>query len=161
MMIERKISFYKKLESIPNVKLISPIYPIRSLIKESLGVITLTSTTGFEAILEDRPLFVFGNVFYNAYDYAFKCCNYDTLHTYFLEALRSWERTSIERENNRKCFIYACLMSLKDGNLNDHCFDLSVLEQSNMQSIANSILNTIEQIKENINIKSEYHINDN
>ncbi len=61
----RPRSFYKKLEEIPNVVLISPYEDTEKLIRNSLGVVTLTSTIGMEAALIGKPVYVLGSVFYS------------------------------------------------------------------------------------------------
>jgi hypothetical protein len=58
-------AFYKQLSRMPNVRLLSPHLPIKRLIRQSCGVITLTSTAGFEAAVLNRPVLTLGNVFYN------------------------------------------------------------------------------------------------
>ena len=58
------VSFYKGISSLPNVRLISPFEDTKKLIRESLAVITLTSTVGYEALLLGRKVFLYGEVFY-------------------------------------------------------------------------------------------------
>lgn len=58
------IEFYKVIKSLPNVVLVWHEENIKNLIKKSLGVITLTGTAGFEALLLDKPVYYFGDVFY-------------------------------------------------------------------------------------------------
>lgn len=64
----REINFYKELKKYPNVRLISPYENIHSLIRNSLACIVLTNTTGFEAILHGKKVFVLGNVFYDFFN---------------------------------------------------------------------------------------------
>lgn len=72
-------SYYRRLKSIPNVKLISCNENTKTLIEKSLGVITLTSTVGFEALMMDKPVFVFGEVFYEAHPNCRKIDSYKVL----------------------------------------------------------------------------------
>ena len=58
-------TFYTELSSIPNTRLISYNENTLFLIKKSQGVITLTSTIGFEALLEGIPVYALGDVFYS------------------------------------------------------------------------------------------------
>lgn len=58
-------SFYRKIAALPNVRLISPEAGTKDLIKRSLGVITLTGTVGFEALVLGKPVWVLGEVFYD------------------------------------------------------------------------------------------------
>lgn len=58
-------AFYRKLKEIPNVVLLSAKENVPNLIKKSEGVITLTSTIGFESALAGKLTYVLGNVFYS------------------------------------------------------------------------------------------------
>lgn len=58
------LEFYKKIKQLPNVRLLAPDEPTKQLIKASCGVITLTSTVGYEALLLKKHVYLFGRVFY-------------------------------------------------------------------------------------------------
>lgn len=58
------LDFYRKIKRLPNVRLLSPDEPTKQLIKQSTGVITLTSTVGYEALLLNTRVFLLGEVFY-------------------------------------------------------------------------------------------------
>lgn len=58
------ISFYRALQQLPNVVLVSPNANMKSFIRNSKGVITLTGTAGFEALLLGKPAYHFGDAFY-------------------------------------------------------------------------------------------------
>lgn len=73
------LSYYKALKNIPNVKLIGCEENTKTLIDHSLGIITLTSTVGFEALLSAKPVFVFGNVFYECHPNCRKLNSFETL----------------------------------------------------------------------------------
>ncbi|MDR2221535.1 MAG: hypothetical protein LBE34_02235 [Flavobacteriaceae bacterium] len=75
-------SYYKKLKNIPNVKLISCDENTKELITNSKGVVTLTSTVGYEALLLNKPVFVFGNVFYQCHP---NCRKLDSFENLFSE----------------------------------------------------------------------------
>ena len=61
------MSFYKKIKALPNVKLISHHISSKELIRNSLAIITLTSTVGFEALLLNKKVFLFGKTFYESH----------------------------------------------------------------------------------------------
>lgn len=58
------VDFYRRIRKLPNVRLLAPEQPTKQLIKQSVGVITLTSTVGYEALLLGRQVFLYGSVFY-------------------------------------------------------------------------------------------------
>lgn len=69
--------FYKEIQSIFNVRLISPHADTRKLILGSKGVIVISGTMGWEALLLGKPALVLGSVFYEAFRGAHKinCIN--------------------------------------------------------------------------------------
>ena len=87
----------------PNVKLIDPWISISELIKNSKAVTVITSTTGLESILWNKPVIVFGEVFYNIYPFVHKINNITKLP----ELIKSAIGEKIE-ENcpERLAFIY-------------------------------------------------------
>lgn len=75
----RPRTFYKKLKKLPNVVLVSPYEDVESIIKKSLGIITLTSTIGMEAVLAGKPVYVLGNAFYSYHPLCRKVKNFEEL----------------------------------------------------------------------------------
>jgi hypothetical protein len=59
------VSFYEQLSCFPNVRLLGPGRPTKTLVRNSRGVVCLTSTVGFEAAVLNKPVLVLGNVFYS------------------------------------------------------------------------------------------------
>ncbi len=62
----RDIEDYMKIKRIPNVKLLDPNISGKYIINNSIGVITINGTSGFEAILLNKQIYTFGNTFYNS-----------------------------------------------------------------------------------------------
>jgi hypothetical protein len=71
MYYKRPYNFYKRLQMIPRVEVLSPYTDIVELVKGSQGVITVGGTVGFEAIFWGKPLIVFGHALYNFLDFVF------------------------------------------------------------------------------------------
>lgn len=63
----RALRDYRRMSSHWNVRLIEPGADPFALIERASVVLSLTSTMGWEAILFDRPVVTFGEVFYNTY----------------------------------------------------------------------------------------------
>ena len=63
----RDLRFYKKVKKLHNVKIVKSNFyrDPKPWIEKSLGVITISGTSGFEAAMLNKPAIVFGNVFYN------------------------------------------------------------------------------------------------
>lgn len=58
------LEFYRRIRALPNVTLLPPEAPTKELVRGSAAVITLTSTVGYEALLLQRRVFLYGRVFY-------------------------------------------------------------------------------------------------
>lgn len=138
MAVYRGWLFYDELIKIPNVKLLSPLSPTDECIKHCQGIITLTGTAGYEAILADKPVFVFGNVFYSEYDYAFQCNGMCEFEKQIKKAEAVWQ-SDLSRKCEQYAFVFAALQSLYEANLNSHVFDLSVLDKQNIARVSESI----------------------
>ena len=75
------IEFYRKIAKLPNVRLLGPNEQTKQLIKRSAGVVTLTSTVGYEALLLQKRVLLFGRVFYEFHKGVTRIENPATLHT--------------------------------------------------------------------------------
>ncbi len=61
----RKLSYYKSIAKIPNVRLISPSVDSHDIIKNSDLVVTITGTAGLEALFYKKPVITLGSIYYN------------------------------------------------------------------------------------------------
>ncbi|MFX0133222.1 MAG: hypothetical protein ACFFDN_06215 [Candidatus Hodarchaeota archaeon] len=64
----RKLKFYKRIKRLPNVRLIGPHINNFKLIKNCSLLATITGTSGWEALLLQKPVITFGDVFYNIFE---------------------------------------------------------------------------------------------
>jgi len=55
---------YVRILSLPNVQLIQPEVDNKELLKQSAGILTISGRMGWEAIVQGKPLLVFGDNFY-------------------------------------------------------------------------------------------------
>jgi hypothetical protein len=65
---KRPFRFHKEIKKFPNVRLITPFAKTIDLIKKSSLVTTITGTVGWEAVILQKPVITFGEVFYNVFD---------------------------------------------------------------------------------------------
>ncbi len=96
------VSYYKKLKNIPNVKLIHCEENTKQLIDNAEAIITLTSTVGFEALMANKPVFVFGNVFYECHP---NCKKLNTFEQLYRELSHCYIKTNDNNDNNLR-FIH-------------------------------------------------------
>lgn len=91
----KPLSFYRKIQNIPNVKLITADEPMEKLTAHSEGVIALTGTAGMEASLAGKPTYILGNAFYEYHPLCRKVNNFEELR----EAIVADRRKGAQKEN--------------------------------------------------------------
>lgn len=64
----RKPSFYRDLHYLPNVRLVSREADVHKIIRNSLGVITLSSRMGWEALVLRKPVIMLGTSFWGYFE---------------------------------------------------------------------------------------------
>lgn len=109
------LEFYRRVRSLPNVRLLGPDEPTKQLIKLSLGIITLTSTVGYEALLLKKRVFLYGRVFYEFHKGVIRVVNPADLRRTILDGLAS--TTSWDEKYNHD-FVCAYWLSTLPGTLN-------------------------------------------
>ncbi len=133
------IKFYKRIKAIPRVKLIHYSINPTELISKSSGIITLTSTMGFEALMLKKPVFVFGNIFYQIHPYCNKIENLYSLPEILVKGLnKEYDQKKFERYN--LTLLKAYYDSTFPGK-----FDLSKKPDSkNIKRIGDEILKSLK-----------------
>ena len=63
----RDAADYRRLNAVPNIRLLPAAVPGKQVIRHAFGVITITGTAGFEAMLMRKPVVTFGRSFYTDY----------------------------------------------------------------------------------------------
>ena len=61
----RKADDYERLLNIPNIRLLDSNIPGKEIIMNSIGVVTINSTAGFEALLMGKQVYCFGTCMYS------------------------------------------------------------------------------------------------
>lgn len=110
-----EIEFYKKLANLPNVKILAPTAPTKKLIKDAKAIITLTSTVGYEALLLNKRVYLFGSVFYEFHPNVVRVENPTQLFEMLKKGLS--EEVTVGREYNLD-FLAAYYLYTRKGRLN-------------------------------------------
>lgn len=103
----RSPAFYKKLNTIPNIKLISHKVENNKIIKNSSAITTITGSVGWEALIHGIPVITFGNVFYNNCAKIFHCTDVSDLRTTIKKAIDSKKSKDDKELTNFITKIYA------------------------------------------------------
>jgi len=76
---------YRNIALLPNVFLVSEQLNIKELIRNSEGVITLTSTAAFEAVIMNKNAYMFGDAFYSFHSLCIKVNSWKDLRNELLK----------------------------------------------------------------------------
>ena len=104
--------FYRDLKRFTNIRLLAPTENTKKLIRDSLGIITLTSTVGYEALILNRPVIVLGDVFYSINPNCFTVRDFYLLPETVKKALNS----KIDAQANHD-FIKAYWLACREGSV--------------------------------------------
>lgn len=95
----RTRAYYKEMTKIPNVRLISPGVPGNQLAQGAALTVTITSTSGWESLLLQKPVITFGEVFYNDIPGVLTCRNFEELPYMVKKQLEEWQHNEQDLEN--------------------------------------------------------------
>jgi hypothetical protein len=87
---ERDIGYYRSLQKLYNVDLVSPYVDGHDLIKRSAMNVTITGTTAWESILYERPVVAFGPLFYGYFDLVTHCREVSDLPALLPEIIKTF-----------------------------------------------------------------------
>lgn len=145
----RKSEFYKELQYLPNVKLFPPETDMNSLINNSIGIITLTSRVGWEALVIGKPVIAIGVTFWTCFEKVKKPKSLAELKTMIDECVYSVK-------NNQRCKYYEKLLAYTaayisctyEGNFIPGSYDF--LRETNIENIARAIFLELENSPERL-----------
>jgi capsule polysaccharide export protein KpsC/LpsZ len=140
----RPLNYYRELRKLYNVQLVSPSMDSHCIIESSDAVLTIVGTTALEGILYEKPVVAFGPLGYSFFDLLYNCRSVGDLPCILAEAVRGFRP---DRDLLMK-FVWAMLESAHHGEWHDPLATPSILEQGNINSIANAIVKEIETRKD-------------
>lgn len=85
----RESSFYKKIQSIPNVELFHPSIPSQEILKHCSLVFSINGTSCLEAAFYEKPSIIFDDVLYSVLPSVFRVKSYEYLTNIIKQALNS------------------------------------------------------------------------
>lgn len=136
------------ISKIRNVKLLDPNINSKSIIKSAIGVITLNSSAGYEALFCKKPVFCFSKSFYASFPGVTELKNINELYG-FLDDSDYLRKMTEEIEKNLEKVVYKMLASSYNiyvwGTTNQF------IEKENIQKIIN-------MLNEQLIGKNENHI---
>jgi len=116
----RSVNDYKRIISIPNVKLVHPSVYSQELISKSKGVILISGGTGFEALFHKKPIILFSDEIYEELSMVTKVTTFDKLHEDINNAIKNYkfnqkELNALMEIINEKSISIPYYSIMKDG----------------------------------------------
>lgn len=131
-----------KISKIKNVKIIYPSYPPMELIKKSIGLITLNSTTGFESLILEVPVLTMGHDFYCKNDLCFMLRDNNDLSKLLMQ-LQKLKSNKTIKNFVKKVYSNTIWVKTKDY---DYAYGLTESDGYNIASALDVILELYEGI---------------
>jgi hypothetical protein len=130
-----KIAFYREIKKLFNVRLISPKENVRHLILRSKGVIVVSGTMGWEALLLGKPAIVLGSVFYENFFGVFKVTCLNQLDEVLNKGLKGPDKNMVAVS------LKALELGSFPGSFDVHKLDTkeTVLSDTNLDNISTGI----------------------
>lgn len=144
----KPLDFYERIRRLPNVRLIHYAEDVQELIQKSKGVITLTSTMGYEALLLGKAVFCLGDVFYLAHPH---CKKVNTISDLFNHLRNAENYTPNYDYTTNLNFIEAYYKNTYQGSLlTPHTYMSQGTFSENLVGIGQAILSKYNNQNERI-----------
>jgi len=138
----RSKQHYESMSSLPNVRLISRKVSSKDLIKNSLAVATCVGLAGFEALFQNKPLFMFGHDFFQYSPGVFPIKSEADLKA----AIKKVMKGPTFSPKEFKIFIKAMENKTVHGTIDSDYMPTSMLTaEENVNNIAQAIINQIRK----------------
>ena len=138
---KRSFHYLQEIQKIPQVKLINITVDSKELIKQSDFIVTITGTIGWEAILLQKSVIVFGTVFYESYPGVIKFENWTFINKYIEQARES----KIIEDNELIKFITAVFRATYIGDWYKFAV-LAIEDKKNTEEVITAFKSFIRRI---------------
>lgn len=140
----RRAEDYERLMKVPNIRLIDQRIPGKSLIKNSVGVLSIVGTAGFEGLMLGKQVYGFGNSYYTTTNRVNYVRNIRDLRFMIYENMGKSYVDDIELYT----YVYSYLMSLHRGFVTyfgrERVVKSGINEDDNAKMISSDILKRLE-----------------
>lgn len=152
MIGRRPLSYYKRIESYSNVRLIDARVHSHPLIQNSSAVVVITSTVGWEAMIYEKPVLVLGDVWYGAHDEVIKLHSVKELPA----ALEAFVHHPPQPNHELLLkFVTALLEGTYVGEIDHPDYSPSILSAENVAAVADAIRQHLEWLGQGSGIAQE------
>ena len=135
------IKFIRKLTKIPNVRVINPNIDINTILENSQGVIVLNNTTGYEALMHNKPVVALSSSPYTSHKNVFHVENPYNIDKKIINAYNHNVNKEDVVEFLTKMFRSSIDITLKSSQISD---------QQQIQTIGSNFGEAVQKIVEDI-----------
>jgi len=149
----RSVEDYKKIITMPNVKLVHPNLNSQELISKSQGIAVISGAVGFEALFYKKPIILFGDEYYDELSMVTKITTLTTLPNVISNALSNF------KFNNNE--LNALMQTINDQTISIKYFSIikDGVVLSSIQRNGNDFNLTIKHFQEFYNIhKNDFEL---
>lgn len=132
---ERKLGYYRDIQRIQNVQLLSPALDSHELIQQSDAVLTITGSSAWEGILYEKPVIAFGPLCYGFGDLVHRCNNVAELPVILRKALRAHKPD----RNQMLRLVWSLLATAHEAEWGDPIRQPRICEEANVNKVADAI----------------------
>lgn len=144
----RPPGYYRRIEDIPNVTLLSPYADSHALIRKAFAVVVLSGTVGWEALLYRVPVIAFGRSFYNDSELVYRCSHYSEFQGIVDTIRRQTVNRPGDYDEMLKKFVVAIHECTYGGYFTVPKFDARVMSRENIRNIALAVVEEIRRREE-------------
>jgi len=137
----------RELKRHPRIRVIDPTHPGRNLVQDSSAVLVVEGTSGWEALLNRKPLVVLGSRFYARCSLAYLVRRVEELEDALWAAIRDGGRIYDERAKEWLWFIWCAVSTSGQGMLQPVQYPYVVpTDQQNLAIVADSVVAKVRRV---------------
>lgn len=136
---ERNLGYYRDIQRIQNVQLLSPAVDSHELIQRSDAVLTITGSGAWEGILYEKPVIAFGPLCYGFGDLVYRCNSIADLPAILRNALHAHkpDRSQMLR------LVWSLLATAHEAEWGDPIRQPQICEEANIEKVADAIVSEL------------------
>ncbi|HXT73033.1 MAG TPA: hypothetical protein VN785_04195 [Candidatus Angelobacter sp.] len=136
---ERKLGYYRDIQRITNVQLLSPAVDSHEVIQQSDAVLTITGSGAWEGILYERPVIAFGPLCYGFGDLVYRCNTIAELPAILRKALQA----NKPDHSQMLRLVWSLLTMAHEAEWGDPIRQPQICEEANVEKVADAIVSEL------------------
>src|SRR5579864_1747433 len=136
---ERNLGYYRDIQEIHNVQLLSPAVDSHEVIQQSDAVLTITGSSAWEGILYEKPVIAFGPLCYGFGDLVYRCDSIAELPSILRKTIHEHkpDRGQMLR------LVWSLLATAHEVEWGDPIRRPQICEEANVKKLADAIVSEL------------------